>query len=103
MAEETKKKARKKKASKDSKSYMRIDLMPGDQDLKAYVIKQAALETARLGKKISATAYIQNLIIEDANKNKFDRRSELAKLLKDVPDRNLGTIEAVIKAFTRKA
>ena len=87
---------------KDSKDYMRIDLKPNGVDLKDYVIKQAAKESAKLGKTVSATKYIQDLIEADMNSRKQkDRRGEIADLLKNVSDKDMGAIETIVKALCK--
>ena len=89
--------------TKDSKDYLRVDLKPNGVDLKSYVVKQASLESARQGRAISATKYIQGLIEADmkAHAGKKDKRREIADMLNHVDDNDLQAIEKVVKAMCK--
>lgn len=88
---------------KPSEYFMRIDLVPNGVDLKGYVIERARQESAKQGRTISATRYVQELIEADmkAHTGKKDKRKEISDMLNGLNDKDLATIETVIKAFLK--
>lgn len=72
----------KRERRKSPEAYLKLDLMPGGYDLKAYVMEQAGTLSAELGRPVSATAYIQRLIKQDMSRKekKTDRERYCDKL-----------------------
>ena len=91
------------KRTKNSDAYLRLDLQPGGVDLKGYITMRAAKESEQRGKAVSATRYVQELIEADMNAytGRKDKRQEVAELLKNLNEKDLETVESVIRAFCR--
>ena len=65
------------KTTKPNSDYIRLDLKPSGYDLKAYVNKRCGDLSLERDKKISSTAFIQELIIKDMEENQLIKRHEL--------------------------
>ena len=90
----------KSKQSKPSDNYLRVDLMPFGYDLKDYVEKKALNLSVERGKKVSATALIQELIIADMeadkNKGKQTKHDKIIAALNNVDDKKLSAIATLL-------
>ena len=104
-AERTAKKNTKEatRGKKPNSDYLRLDLKPGGEDLKALAVKRAGQISIEQGVNLSTTAYIQQLIRDDAKKHegKKDKRQEIADLLNRVEDKDLSAIETVVKGLCK--
>ena len=91
------------KVKKPNSDYIRLDLKPAGEDLKALAVKRAGQISIAQGATVSTTAYIQQLIREDAKKHegKRDKRQEIAEMLTRVDDKDLSAIETVIKGLCK--
>lgn len=81
---------------KDSRAFLRLDLKPDGVDLKSYVIEQAKIESARRGRTISATKYIQDLIIADMKAHEdAPGVDELIKQLTELGEKDPAILETL--------
>lgn len=95
-------KAADKTIKKPNSDYIRLDLKPFGYDLKEYADKQAAALSIERGKKVSTTAFIQELIIADmdlkkgkANK-KQTKRDKVATFLENLDDKKLSALATLL-------
>lgn len=72
-------KAAEKPNKKPNSDYIRLDLKPFGYDLKDYADKKAAALSIERGKKVSTTAFIQELIIAAMNEDNEKGKKKLSK------------------------
>lgn len=83
---------------KPSDNYLRVDLKPEGYDLKAYINKRVGELSVERDKKVSSTAYIQELIIKDMNekKPKTTKKDIIKSLIDKMSDREVAALETLI-------
>ena len=88
----------KPETEKTSKEYVRLDMKPEGYNLLPYVKKRAIEVGADRGKAVSATRYIQELIIADMeeNKGKKTKRDKIAKILEGLDDKELSALATIL-------
>lgn len=83
--------------------YLSLDLKPGGEDLKSYVVERAGDLSKEEGVPVSTTNVIQRLIRQDKKAHggsSTDKvRQHIIDMLMKVPDADLKTLESVIKKF----
>jgi len=86
-----------KKANSD---YIRLDLKPFGYDLKDYADKKAAALSIERGRKVSTTAFIQELIIADMEsekeKGKPTKHDKIVSALSNLDDKKLSAIATLL-------
>lgn len=87
---------------KPNSDYIRLDLKPFGYDLKSYADNKAAALSIERGRKVSTTAFIQELIIADmeeskgkANK-KQTKRDKVAAFLENLDDKKLSALATLL-------
>ncbi len=92
-----------KKRNKGNSDYIRLDLRPNGKDLKGYVESQARKQSAKQGRTISATKYIQELIENDMNKHRkgVNTREETVNTLLALEDSQFNVVKSVIRELTK--
>lgn len=88
-------KAPSRKQSKPSDNYLRVDLTPKGIDLKGYLSERCGQLGKERGRNVSATAYIQELILEDKHYHENSEDSKRKKIEKILDQMNEGQIEAL--------
>lgn len=80
------------------KDYVRLDMQPDGYDLLPYVKKRAIEVSSDRGRAVSATKYIQELIIADMeeNKGKKTKRDKIAKILEGLDDKELSALATIL-------
>lgn len=89
---------------KEMDRYLRLDLRPSGEDLKAYVIKRASEESIKRNKQVSATNYIQELIREDMKANKVKKKSkadDVSELIKELNNDDLLLVEKLVNRLQK--
>ena len=88
----------KAESEKASKTYVRLDMEPEGYDLLPYVKKRALEVSVDRGKSVSATKYIQELIIADMEetKGKRTKRDKIAKILEGLDDKELSALATIL-------
>lgn len=91
----------KKDTSAKKKDFILLNLKPNGYDLKAYVNKRAGILSAERDKKVSATAFIQELIINDMNENqgkerKLTKREKIMLNLEKLDDKKLSALATIL-------
>ena len=79
--------------------YIKLLLRPKNgKDYKSYVEKRAIEETGKLGIKVTATSYIQNLIDMDMQKNsgRISKREKVIDQLTKLSDKQLDGLFALL-------
>ncbi|MBE7728040.1 MAG: hypothetical protein E7244_27735 [Enterocloster citroniae] len=79
--------------------YIKLLLRPRNgKDYKSYVEKRAIEETGKLGMKVTATSYIQNLIDLDMQKNsgRISKREKVIDQLTKLSDKQLDGLFALL-------
>ena len=89
------------KTTKPNSDYIRLDLKPSGYDLKAYVNKRCGDLSLERDKKISSTAFIQELIIKDMEENqgkvkKQTKREKILSRLENLDDKKLSAIATLL-------
>ena len=89
------------KTTKPNSDYIRLDLKPSGYDLKAYVNKRCGDLSLERDKKISSTAFIQELIIKDMEENqgkvkKQTKREKILSRLENMDDKKLSAIATLL-------
>lgn len=88
------------KKTKPNSDYIRLDLKPFGYDLKDYADKKAAALSIERGKKVSTTAFIQELIIADMKadkgKSKPKKRDKIIAALNNIDDKKLSAIATLL-------
>ena len=88
----------------ENEKYLRLDLKPGNEDLKSYVVKRANEESLKRGKKVSATNYIQELIRADMKANKVKKKNkadDVAELIKQLDNNDLLLVEKLVNRLNK--
>ena len=89
-----------KKSAKPNSDYIRLDLKPFGYDLKDYADKKAAALSIERGRKVSTTAFIQELIIADMEadkeKGKPTKKDKIIAALSNVDDKKLSAIATLL-------
>jgi len=89
-----------KKITKPNSDYIRLDLKPFGYDLKDYADKKAAALSIERGKKISTTAFIQELIIADMEagkeKGKPTKHDKIVSALDNLDDKKLSALATLL-------
>lgn len=87
---------------KPNSDYIRLDLRPFGHDLKDYADRKAAELSIKRGKKVSTTAFIQELIIaaqkedESKSKSKPTKHDKIIAALETVDDKKLSAIATLL-------
>lgn len=93
-------KVQSKKIAKPNSDYIRLDLKPFGYDLKDYADKKAAALSIERGRKISTTAFIQELIIADMEagkeKGKPTKHDKIIAALDNLDDKKLSAIATLL-------
>jgi hypothetical protein len=95
-------KAADKANKKPNSDYIRLDLKPFGYDLKDYADKKAAALSIERGRRISTTAFIQELIIADMEKDtakgkkKETKRDKVATFLENLDDKKLSALATLL-------
>ncbi len=88
------------KNTKPNSDYIRLDLKPFGYDLKDYADKKAAALSIERGKKVSTTAFLQELIIADMEadkaKGKPTKKDKIIAALSNVDDKKLSAIATLL-------
>ena len=87
------------KVNRKQSDYIKLLLRPTNgKDYKSYVEKRAIEETGKLGIKVTATSYIQNLIDLDMQKNsgKISKREKVIDQLVKLSDKQLDGLYALL-------
>lgn len=102
-SQETFSKVFKAQRSKPNNDYVRLDLRPNGVDLKAYVEKQAREQSAKQGRTISATRYIQELIEKDkdASQGKRNKRQDTVDMILSLDEGKYKAVSNLLKEFTK--
>lgn len=92
------------KKQTETDRYLRLDLRPGGEDLKSYVVKRASEESLKRNKQVSATNYIQELIRDDMKANKIKKKSKadnVAELIKELNNNDLSIVENIVNRLLK--
>lgn len=84
---------------KPQSDYIKLDLRPKNgKDYKSYVTRRAFEETGKLGIKVTATSYIQNLIDVDMQKNsgRISKRERVIDQLAKLSDKQIDGLFALL-------
>lgn len=85
---------------KPNSDYIRLDLKPFGYDLKDYADKKAAALSIERGRKVSTTAFIQELIIADMEsekeKGKPTKHDKIIAALDNLDDKKLSAIATLL-------
>lgn len=88
------------KKTKPNSDYIRLDLKPFGFDLKDYADKKAAALSIERGRKVSTTAFIQELIIADMEadkgKGKPTKHDKIISALNNIDDKKLSAIATLL-------
>ena len=88
-----------KDSTRKQSDYIKLLLRPKNgKDYKSYVEKRAIEETGKLGIKVTATSYIQNLIDVDMQKNsgRISKRERVIDQLTKLSDKQLDGLFALL-------
>lgn len=102
-SEVTANRTKKVNRTKSSSAFLRVDLQPKEcPNLKQYITEQAGKSTTEDGHVMSATAYIQSVLIEDMHrkKSKGTKREKIADMLNKLSDKDIDALNQIIKTMT---